>query len=550
MAKRPIDCQPRWAIPGDEDLQHTLPGKIISVFQDFHGGLEKIEIEAVYMNDAGQRMQNGVFQHLTIDEGGQGRVPAISPQTLAQIVYARCKQYATKKGRKVHFPVWLFGSPAKGKSWRHQCTLTIDGTADELADDEDTAVDAYSNNDSDDAANRDTGFRTDVMSDMGRLASSSHVQPGELEVLTPSDASALARSPVLQERAMVQTIQGAFQAVLAEQRALCTQVRIEQSHALRDMKSMFTGVLQSVQQQSASQLASMQTQMETICKFAVDQMKVANDRADRIEVRAAERIGIAEGRVIEMSQLDGSYAESLKEIAKEGWVAFIDGMKMMRENVGREQEYERAFLGLQLQNLQSDNRKTAAAGVFSKLLPFGGAALSGVLRARGDEKSANTIDALVKVVAKNTENAAGTPTAVAEEQDEGPLPKIIGDVRGLYDSLRPDQIKELQRLMPKAAWQLFEGAADTGIEAACFACLSAMTAFLQSDQAVSMQVFGALDPPQQQALMSIVNDVQGIQSQPAAPQTPQPQQASPAAPPNGASARKLPPRPGPRAPAP
>ena len=545
MAKRPIACSPFWAIPGDEDLQHSLPGKILGVFEEFHGGLEKIQIEAVYMNDAGQRMQNGVFQHLAIEDGGQGRVPGVPPSTLAQIVYARCKQYAAKKGRKVHFPIWMFGSAAKGKPWRHQANLTIDGTSDELANDEDTAVDAAYD---DDTLYRDTGFRSDVMGDMARLAPSSHVQPGEMDVLTPSDATALARSPILQERAAVQTIQGAFQAVLAEQRALCTQVRIEQSHALRDMKSMFTGVLQSVQQQSTSQLTSMQTQMETICNFAVNQMKVANERADRIEKAANERVERAEGRIVEMSQLDGSYAESLKEIAKEGWVAFIDGMKMLRESVGREQEYDRAFLGLQLQNLQSDNRKSAAAGVFGKILPFGATALSAVLRARGDEKSANTIDALSKIVAKGTETAG--PAAVGSPaEEEGPLPKIIVDVRALYDSLRPDQIKELQRLMPKAAWQLFEGAADTGIEAACFACLSAMTAFLQSDQTVSMQVLANLDPPQQQALLAIVQEVQGLSAAPAEPAVPTPTPT----PTNGVpvpTGRKLPPRPGPRPAAP
>ena len=520
-----LKARPFWRIPSDEEVTHAVPGHMAGHLSDFHGGLEKIECEAIHLNDAGTKVPCGIFQHFEIVDGGRGRLPALGPEYLAQIIYARCSEFADKRKRMVNFIVWLYGSPARGKDWKHKLSFKIDGTP---------AIDAT----------EDDGYEeaTHGEFDDGDLDASQPLPPAavphlalpypdrdEGEIMTtPSALEAMSRSPVMQEMAMVKVVQTAFAASNAEHRALAQQVRMGLSHELRDMKSMFQGAVQAVQQ---------------MCTIAVEQshaqVVAANERADRAERQCSERVERAELRIQEMNQVNGGFAE---EIARHGYTTFIDGLKMVRESVGREQEYDRAFLGLQLQNLQSDNRKTAASGVFSKLLPFGATALSSVLRARGDEKSANTIDALSKIVAKGTETASPVPEQPVE--DEGPLPKIIVDVRALYDSLRPDQTKELQRLMPKAAWQLFEGAADTGIEAACFACLSAMTAFLQSDQAVSMQVLAALDVTQQQALMAIVQEVQGLSAQPATAPA-----AATTTPTNGvpvSTSRKLPPRPGPR----
>jgi len=96
-------------------------------------------------------------------------------------------------------------------------------------------------------------------------------------------------------------------------------------------------------------------------------------------------------------------------------------------------------------------------------------------------------------------------------------------------------VKQLQTFMPTAAWQLFEGAAKTDIEAACISCLTSMNGFMQADPAGSMQVFGVLDQTQQSQLMTIINAIQNFTMQAAGNDAAQPAAAPPppASPSNG-----------------
>jgi hypothetical protein len=546
-----LKTRPFWAIPAEEDLSHSVPGSITHHIADFHGGLEKIEVEATYQNDAGTRVPSGVFQHFEIEDGGKGKTPPLTAEHLAQIVFARCFEYANKRRRMVTFIVWLFGSPPRGKGWRHKLQFRLDGTP--AMDNEDDGCD-----DADDLPDEPVAAVPITTRPYRALPESTE---GEMDLMPAPLAmknetmEAMSNSPVMQEMAMVRVVQEAFTGALAEQRAgfsgsmaehraLSQQVRIEQSHALRDMKSMFSGVLQAVSQQSAQMI-----------EFAMTQMNAANERADRIEKACSERINQAEQRVLELSRIEGAEREAMLEINRRGWLAFQEGMQMKSDSIGTQQEYDRAFLGMQLQALQSGNRKSAAGGALKSLLPFAATGISAFLRARGDEKSAQVIDQLSKAAAKA--NYGGAPQGNgAPEEPVGAIAPIILCVRELFGSLRPDQVKQLKTIMPTTAWSLFEGAVKTDIEAACIACLSSLNGFLQSDPAASMQVFGALDETQQGQLMTIVQAIQGFTAQAAQVQTPAPPAApepssrpfrppfGTSAPTNGASPRKMPPRPG------
>lgn len=551
MAKKQLATRPSWSIPLDEDLAQSVPGKSVSHIENHHEGLQKIEVEAIYMNDAGAKVPQGTFQTFELPDSGRGRVPAINALTLAQIVWARCEEYAAKKRRKVVFIVMLFGSNAKSIGWKHRFQFTIDGTPDDMTDDEsEQDSDDFEDDEEDgdgDEERREDNYGNDMNAGFVparplQIGPSPIVAPAEVEMMPngmmPGGSTALevARTPAGQESVLVASLQRAYSGANAEHRALVQQVRMERAADMRDMKAMFSEALDHTRRANQQILDFMET------------------RLTAAEARANQ----AETRIVDMSKLEGAQRESLMEVTQQGWIAFIEGMRMKAESVALQQEYDRAFLGLQLQNLQSGQRKSAAGGALKSLLPFAATGISAILRARGDEASAATIDSLSKTVMKATLASAQQDEYEEDEESEGPLPPIVVAVRQLHQSFSDDQKQKLRAEMPKAAWRLFEGAARADLEEACVACLSSMHQFLKSDASLQIRVFAALGPEQQQQLMAIVQAIQGgpmpAQAAPT-PATPR----GPSAPSNGHTAapfgvqgqpapssapRRMPPRPG------
>lgn len=565
MAKKQLRTQPAWSIPTDEELAQSLPGKAVKHFEDYHEGLVKIECEAVWMNDAGAKVPGSIFQSFEIDGGGRGRVPAFNPMTLARIVWLRCNHFAAKKKRKVNFVVQLIGSEADGKSWAHRVRFTLDGTPDDLTD-EDQEEDKVEEEELGDEELDDSNRR---LSDHARqlggdtpggfvksrplpLPPGQHVGQGELEVMPPAmlnhsaasehgmngsaQTPVVLRTPGSESAMLVRALQGAYGGALAEHRALVEQIRLDRTADRNETKGFVRDILEENRRGT---------------KQVVDALLA---RLDATEARAEK----AEGRIIEMSKLESGEREFNMQVAQQGWVSFIEGMRMKAESVSVQQEYDRAFLGLQLQSAKSGKTTSAAGSALKNLLPFAATGLSAILRARGDENSAHTIDELSKMVTRATIGAAAAEGAQAQgqaaqqQQAAGSMPPIIAAIRNLYDSLRPDQSQQLKTLMPGPAWSLLEGAAKTDIEAACIACLTSMNGFMDSDPSISLRVIEALDEPQQQQLIAIVQAIRNAGPPKAAPvaATPRPN-GTPTRPPvfahakpGAAPPRRMPPRPG------
>lgn len=512
MAKFPLKSRPPWAIPSEDDLAQAVTGASVKHIENHHDGLTKIELEARFMNDAGDKVTGPPFQTFEFDNAGQGRVPPLNALQIAQVVRVRCERYASKKERKVQFFVWLSGSSAKNRPFREKFSFTIDGTPEDLEDD-----DADDTDDDDDDENDDDANDDEQRGSRRALGPSPYVGHGEMELLHPSLPDGAAPLPVeirmrdLEETMASRIYERAYGGVIMETRAFLTQMRDDHTASVREYKN-----------QCNDQLEAMRAQAQMMMDFLMDRLRESDKRA-----------ADAEGRVIEQSRLEGSQRDSLMQITQQGWQAFLDGMTMKAEALQQQQEYDRAFLGLQLNQAQSSNRRSAAGGVVNKFLPFAAAGLSAVLRSRGDDASAKTIDSLAKMILGGDLEEVDAGDQVQDsgpqlDSDGEPLPPIIAAARSLRASLSDAQVAKLRKVLPSPAWKNLEGACATEIEAAAVACLTQMWMFLQSDQTLIPRVFGELDQQQQQALMHIVNAVRGGGAPPAQPR--------PAAPgPNGAA---------------
>lgn len=518
MAKFPLKSRPPWAIPSEDDLAQAVTGQTVKHVENHHDGLTKIELEARYMNDAGQKVSGSTFQTFEFEEGGQGRVPPINALTIAQVIRVRCERFAFKKERKVQFIAWLSGSSAKGKPFRQKFTFTIDGSPEDM-DDEDE--------DDEDDEEEDEGEEEQQADRSPRLAlgPSPYVGPNEMQLLQPAIPDGSTPLPVelrmrdLEETMAARIYDRAYGGVIVETRAFLTQMRDDHTASVREYRN-----------QCNDQLEAMRSQSQMMIDFLMDRLRESDARASA-----------AEGRVIEQSRLEGAQRDSLMHITQQGWQAFLDGMTMKSEALVQQQEYDRAFLGLQLNQAQSTNRRSAAGGMVSKLLPFGAAGLSAFLRSRGDENSAKTIDSLAKLVLRgdleDVDVVEPEPSSQLDSDGE-PLPPIIAAARSLRGSLGDKQVADLRKVLPSAAWKNLEGACATEIEAAAVACLTQMSMFLQSDPSLVPRVFQILEPPQQQVLMQIVNAVRGAGPQAAAPRPTAPAGSSPSAGPFGNGARQ------------
>lgn len=508
---RSLTTTPGWTIPKDDHLPdlNDCPNNLLSKLTDYHAGLERMELESWWF-DLDTKQVGGTFQHFKIRSAAKGQVPDTDPEALTQIVFERCYQYAEKKEKKVTFVVHFFGTDADGKKFEAKTQFKIDGTPEE-DDENDEPPEAEEETIDEFESLRETATDVQYREPPRSVPVPRDVPGGVTTAMTPVLADAIARSPVMQEMGVMKAVKDAYGGALAEHRALANQVRIEQSQALRDMKSMFGAVLTEIT-----------TQAKTMVDFSMDQVKAANARAERAEQNANARVEKAEQRVVELSRLDTAQFEGMMGMAQQGWAAFLDGLKMKADSIGMQQEYDRAFMGLQIQGLQSGQRKSATGSALVKLLPFAASGLVAFLRNKGDERTASMIEGLTMMAAHQFLGGGAAPPEAAhaeapETTQGGPLPPLVMATRQLYDSLRPDQIAGLQRVMPKSAWGLLQAAADTDIEAACFACLVSMQNFLQSDQSLQVQVVMLLDPPQQAALMQIVGAIQGQQGASQAP---------------------------------
>lgn len=542
MAKRLntlLKPRPLWSVPSEEDLNAAVPATFIRRVGDSHEGLEHVEISATYLNDAGTKVPGSAFQHFNIEEGGRGRTPAVNPEVLSRVIYLRCQQYAAVKRRMVTFSVTLSGSNSRNKPFSETIRFQYDGTpsTEEVMSNDEDAREPNMHDDSDlPSADAPAGEIAEVMP------------------MIPNGALAALGSPEIQSLAIVRAVQSAFAGANAEHRALAQQVRSDRTESIREARALIMTVTDK-----------MKEYMGSLSEMALEQVREANTRANEAERRANERIEKAESRVQELTRLDGAQAESLMGIARQGWQAFEDGMRMRSDSIGMQQEYDRAYLGMQLQAAQSTQRKSAAGGVMKTILPFAATGLSAMLRAKGDEKSADMIDFFSQLIATGGQGGPpGPPPPQPQATYQPPqgngqrveqptiVPPIVAAVRQLFDSLRGEQRDNLRRILPGPVWQLLEGAADTDIEAACYACLTQIQFFLASDQAMQAKVMLALDPPQQQQLLAIIKAVVQGTGQAQAAQEPTPGNGAPGSnghgqgpeAPQGPPSRKMPPRPG------
>jgi hypothetical protein len=562
MAKRLntlLKPRPNWSIPAEEDLHAAVPAKLIKRVDESLSGLEHVEIGATYLNDAGTKIPAATFQHFNIDEGGRGRMPPISSETLAGVVYVRCQQYAANKRRKVTFSVVLSGSSARGRAFNETIQFQYDGTpsAEEV-------METDTNSDDFDPRDDPSDNTTDnIEGTTGELA--------EVMPAIPNAALSALASPEMQSLAIFRVVQAAFAGANAEHRAFAQQLRTDRTESIREARALVTTVTDKMKEHTVSLVESMKEHTGSLMTLAADIARAANDRANAAEEKANARIENAERRVQELTRLDGAQAEALMGIARQGWQAFEDGMRMRSDAIGLQQEYDRAYLGMQLQAAQSGQRKSAAGGVMKTVLPFAATGLSAFLRSRGDEKSADMIDFFSGLIATGGAGMTGpTPTPGPEpaahttyqppqgngQRVEQPtvVPPIVAAVRQFFDSLRSDQRENLRRILPGPVWQLLEGAADTDIEAACYACLTQIQFFLSSDKPLQAKIMLALDPVQQQQLFAIIAAVTQGNAQGPAPADGAPGSngasnggsnghASAHEPPS-APGRKMPPRPG------
>jgi len=537
MAKIQIGTEPFWPVPLAEELTQAVQASAIRHLEDHHDGLTTMKIEANYKNDAGAPVTDGIFQTLTIENGGQGRVPAVSAAVLAQLMNHRAQQYANKKKRRVQFIFHLFGSNADKRDWKHKYQYTLDGTPTEVVD-----INGDRDEEEDDAEEK--------LLDDDLVMAPLHVAPrearedhegesrgapgagGYIGQLMPSLAPASGGGAMAiresREVDIAKAVQLAYAGALQEQRLFTLEIRQDQAINNRElrttqdrvvsmMRESFNDTLVRVSESYEKQLDQKQSTLEEVKSILQETMTFMKDQVGN----AVERATSAENRLRERDRQDSHQSDRLFEVASRGWDAFNEGMQMQREVLTREQQMDRDMLQEKMQSTATVGRKSAFEGAMDRVLPYAPAVLSMMIRKSGGaEESAKLVETLAMQMfspGAGSQQAPQDPGQQAQAQDnayaydeEGqPLSDLCVSIRELYASLNNQQHTALRSVLPKPAWRGLEESVRTTIEASCFACIGQVEQAISGDMGIVMKVQEILQPGQTLRLMEIINFVKG-----------------------------------------
>ena len=507
---------------------------MIDGFTEYHRGLTEIRIHVLRMRTSDGDVSGTKIQTIVLPTTVPGKDPIVSPEVIARIVWLRGERYARLHGKQTNFRAMLYSVDESLKKTEHQVRFMVkvsqlleddeeedaDGAEDDANTEAETEVEEEEPEDEDEPeeeeeADDDEEYEDeddDDEDEEGDYSPSRALVPLK-ERLDPSG-----------ERHLVpQQINPAFLTKMIGQSFKLA------SKAYRGPMREGRIAAKSIRIQAVAMLRANQETNDMVIRRILEADDKAATRQDKIIEHLSRRMDVLETQIQKSTDLQVRLYDNFKELAREGWQAFHDAMKMKDEVVNDRIEWSR-WMVEDAERRQPPPPPVPARkeGGVADLIreasqsPVVMAAVSVVLRKTGNNDGADLLEKIAVNMSRqgsDDEDDEDEPVDVAaHEQHAQPRPPTNGHaktaelgplgarIRRFRDTLDEPTIGKLRKAMPPAAWAAFERACSVTPERAVIAALAELGRALD-DKALQMQIVGALAPAQIQEIMSIIKAV-------------------------------------------
>jgi hypothetical protein len=487
--------------------------------------------------------RKGTIQRIELGVAPNASVPW-SDEYLCRLTWLAGERYVRRRGTTCQFRIYFDGSCEELGDYSEPATFTIklgqlldpDPEEEEEDDEEDDAEeeDDESHDDDDEEEEDEDQDGRDlpealVPFESRELAHRQFAQPMQLNpqfvVSLQNNALGLA--------------QRAYEGSMQSNRLLVQEMRAEMSSMVRDIKAM----------------------AEHTNKATIDVMRAMNDFHIREAEAGRERIATLETQLHNMTKLNGKAYENQQELARQGWQAFLDGMRLKSDAVDDRMEWAQWLQGhpvMQAQNQpapQESGGGSGVAGMMAKGIPVVLAGLSMMYRHKGKDKEADFLANMAQRFAGPVDEFE------AEEEDDDfvdadvappPYPppnghgpngaKGTGPTPGMEPTPFADRCREfrvkigeqkvaaLRKMLPPDAWRGFQQACTARVDDVAIKGLLRMHAIVEADLNLMMQLAQHLSEDEVEEILTMVDAIKKAAPKRTKPRRP-PARPTPEAPP-------------------
>ncbi len=555
-----ISTVPHWPLPSAKRMRLAKIGvKLCEHFESNYVGLREIKIfvQKVWTPD-GPTHGDGIQR---LELAPRRKPPTF--QDLCRITWLRAERFVRQQKAKTQFRVHFIGEE-DGKPFNRQCRFTIetnevldddleaedqgDGTDDDGKDGKAEGTDQEGDKpneeeDEDDKAN----WSNDGAAPNALVPLEERIEPSGQRHVIPQTINPHFITHV--QRDTLELAHRAYSGPMKENRLLVQEMRHDTAAFVRDLKSM----------------------AEMLLNQSMNMRRLDSERHDKQVTYMQTRMESLEKQQIESNKLNYRQYENLQELAKQGWVAFLDAMRMKSEVVDERIEWAR-FIKEEAEQAQPVGvavpQESGAGSLIREAskspLLIGG--LSIILRKAGNEEGATLLEGLAKDASKRqgvdededededdetidvdaTEHPndttpgngqppgqsgpfVGHPSAPPQHAAPTPFADRVRAFRGALDKKSFDGMRQV---LSKRAWNAFEKASRAMDDRVTIEAITTMDVELSKDKLALLQLMEHLTETQMEAIATIVEDVKKVRAKTA----------------RRAAPRRPPPRPGPAAP--
>lgn len=440
IAMMPLQIDPKWTVPPPEQLiEAPVDGRFLQRLKQVHRGLKDVHLHAEWDTDDGIVKQK--VATIRIKGAGANKIPPISGDELAQIIYLRAEEHARQLKTSVRYKCDFAGeNDDLGVFQKKRGSFQIDGASlpPLPAHDEDDDSD----DDSDDTrSDHDEHFARSANGDwMPRLHRSPDVQETGVPFLPSRLPESVDSETVMLLRMTTQHTAG----LLAELRASLAQVRLDLGHAMREQREESSHIVSSV-------LA------------LVKEMRVDLGHS-REEASKANR------KLAELAMNTTNIVQQQQEAVKQGWDVFQAGMQMQLQSLQQNMSWERQMMFMQFDQMAKEqSKKKLDFGWAKQFAPLLVALAGQILSGRGSRQGDVLQDIARQTIGQNPfsgdegsdeeeedEPVMGIPPGVSAQEhfQKNPLCALL---HLLNQMLSREQRTQIDKLVPDAA-QYFDQA--------------------------------------------------------------------------------------------
>lgn len=525
--------------------QARFQSRLLGSFEENFEGLEQLKMVIQRQETPDGRIGGGEIQRFDLKRGSSD----LTPTDLCRIVWLRGERYVRKSQYKTQFRVHFIGTDADG-TFNHQCRFTIsvadlletshvdddegegddddeededeesedEEDEDEEGDDEEDEEEEEEDDDDDKENWSDESSGPAPLVPVGtqRVAVSgdTHYAPQQLNphyithLVTSSQGSALR----LAERAFLKPME--------ENRRMLSDMRKDNSAVITDLKAM----------------------AEMLLRESNNMRRADREFFEKIIDTQTRRMEVLEGQLNEQNKLNHRQYENLQELAKQGWVAFLDAMRMKSEVVDERIEWAK-FLADEAERTavpapipEAPRGPSGLTSIVQSAMKspsmVGGLAM--IMRRRGSVQDAEFLEDLARRMASGGEedddedeeddddvvDASATPSNGSSHSSEpfvghaaGPAqaPCPFADrIRAFRSSFSRSKLRAIRKAMPQVVWDALERACATQDDRVAVQCILQMDREFSKDQTAMLGLLPHFTEDQAIEIQEAVKEAKAI----------------------------------------